>query len=615
MLKQNILLTLLIILNGLYQTHSAQNIPIGTWQDHLPYRDAISVTEGKDIIYCATNSALFTYNLSDHSIEKLTQINGLSDIGISKVKFNSYNNRLIIAYKNGNIDIIDENQTIINLSFIKSSNVVGSKQINHIFLNNNLAYLSTDFGIVVINTDKLEVKDTYLIGNLGSYVKVNAITIDTLNIYAATDEGVYIADKSNPNLVNYNNWSKVLNLKDSAYSNIITHQNKLIIIQDRGIKPDSIFYGDAGVWKPFNMPEGYTNNLCILNENDMAIVWEWGVSFFDNNQSKYAEIYNYSPQEVFRAKDFSYWLADDTKGLVHFKNPWDSNVEIFTPNSPYNINAFDINFVNNNLWYVTGGYNPNSLNPSFFSKHIVNYKKNNTWYSLGKIIPNINGGTTFDPVCVAINPSNNEQVFIGTWNDGLYEVNNGSVTNIYTAQNSNLDSTFFGTTKIGDIVFDDDNNLWVSSSSNGLQIDVKTPDNTWYNYQLTNIQSVGAITNLIIDRNNYKWMSTQNAKEIIVFDDNNTLENTGDDRVTLLNNFNGIGIFSITSDQDGEIWIGTDEGIAVFYNPSQAFDENIEAQQIYIQQDGQTQILLETETVTAIAVDGANRKWIGTQNS
>ena len=68
-------------------------------------------------------------------------------------------------------------------------------------------------------------------------------------------------------------------------------------------------------------------------------------------------------------------------------------------------------------------------------------------------------------------------------------------------------------------------------------------------------------------------------------------------------------------DLDGEIWIGTDEGIAVFYNSSAVFDENIKAEQIYIQQDGQTQVLLETETVTVIAIDGANRKWIGTQNS
>jgi hypothetical protein len=34
-----------------------------------------------------------------------------------------------------------------------------------------------------------------------------------------------------------------------------------------------------------------------------------------------------------------------------------------------------------------------------------------------------------------------------------------------------------------------------------------------------------------------------------------------------------------------------------------------------IEQDGNVQILLETESITAIAIDGGNRKWLGTANN
>ena len=115
----------IIILALFFQSYTvlSQNIPIGSWRDHLPYSDAISVTQDANTIYCATNSALFTYNKSDFTLERLNLVNGLSDIGLSKVKFNPHNNKLIITYANGNIDVIDENKNVTNLSFIKKSNV------------------------------------------------------------------------------------------------------------------------------------------------------------------------------------------------------------------------------------------------------------------------------------------------------------------------------------------------------------------------------------------------------------------------------------------------------------------------------------------------------------
>ena len=42
-------------------------------------------------------------------------------------------------------------------------------------------------------------------------------------------------------------------------------------------------------------------------------------------------------------------------------------------------------------------------------------------------------------------------------------------------------------------------------------------------------------------------------------------------------------------------------------------DVNFDAQPIKIVQDGNVELLLEKETVTAILVDGANNKWVGTK--
>ena len=66
-------------------------------------------------------------------------------------------------------------------------------------------------------------------------------------------------------------------------------------------------------------------------------------------------------------------------------------------------------------------------------------------------------------------------------------------------------------------------------------------------------------------------------------------------------------------DYDGEVWIGTDKGPAVFYNPSSIFNETtFDAQKILIDTAGILQYLLENEAITDILVDGANKKWIAT---
>ena len=76
-------------------------------------------------------------------------------------------------------------------------------------------------------------------------------------------------------------------------------------------------------------------------------------------------------------------------------------------------------------------------------------------------------------------------------------------------------------------------------------------------------------------------------------------------------------IYSIEEDLDGEIWLGTGSGPAIFYRSESLFndDDNTTASQILIQQDGNYQYLLETETVTSIKIDGGNRKWVGTSGS
>ena len=101
MKKISLLFTFLLLLSQSY----SQTVPIGGWQEHLSYKNAISVTEGNGLVYCATTSGVFSFKKSDNSMERLSKVNSLSDVEAKVIRFNPYNNKVLIAYKNSNIDL------------------------------------------------------------------------------------------------------------------------------------------------------------------------------------------------------------------------------------------------------------------------------------------------------------------------------------------------------------------------------------------------------------------------------------------------------------------------------------------------------------------------------
>jgi hypothetical protein len=131
---------------------------VESWRDHLPYKDAFQVVDADTRIYCATPGGLFYFNKSDNTINKFTRIQGLSDNGISAIAYSTELKILLIGYSNGNLDIFQNNR-ITNLSDIKIKTSLGNKKINQLYINNNNAYLSCGFGIVLVNLAKKEISD------------------------------------------------------------------------------------------------------------------------------------------------------------------------------------------------------------------------------------------------------------------------------------------------------------------------------------------------------------------------------------------------------------------------------------------------------------------------
>ncbi len=599
-----------------------QSVGVGHWQAHLAYSNAVSVAQGNSKVYCATKSGVFVYNKSDNSIETLSKVNGLSDVEAVKVNVNKYNNKTLIAYVNSNIDIID-NTTIVNLADIKRKAITGNKSINNIYFIGQFAYLSCGFGIVVLDMDKYEIKDTYYIGNNGNPLNVRDVISDSTYLYAATDAGIYRALLNNPNLSNYTSWLKMPGLPKGIYNSIASLNGKIIVnfsknLMDGSKGKDTLFVYNNIKWSYFSGGGNVVNSLHTSNQK-LAITYDSAVALYDSNLVKtnqYAVYFN----DLVRGKQTvidnsnTIWIADALFGLVSIKNG--NNFEFRYPNGPHSANVNSMCLENGNLWVAPGGGSG-----TFFNDGIYTYNSDDWVRIYGGYAPIVNFDSILNIMNVIVDNNTNKRYAV--YGDGLIEFEDRVPVKIYNTNNStlkkyNLNNS--GTISLFGLAIDQSKNLWITNSGVPACLSKKASDGTWASYDFSSVVGQSPdLTQLLIDKSNQKWMILYRSGLMVYNETTGSPNNTNTKVLTIATGqgaLPSLNVFCMAEDKDGQIWVGTDKGIGVFYSPSTLFlGQNYDAQQILLEQDGNIQPLLQTESVQSIAVDDANRKWIATKNS
>jgi len=609
----------------------AQKFGIGQWRDHLPYKKCIAVENAGERVYAATSYAIFYYNKSDNSVNRLSKINGLSDIGINQIAFHSETQSLVIAYSNTNIDIIKDGR-IINISDIKRKQIIGNKTINNIFLDANYAYLLCGFGIVVLDVAREEIKDTYYIGTNASHVNVLDLTKNDTAFFAATEEGLYTANVSSQNLADFSYWHHVENspYPDEAYNFISNFANKIFLNKvNVGYNTDSLFYYDGVIWQKLEDEFPSDNHSLEVYQNRLYVSRNEDVLIYNSNLDVASKIwfpsqFNVNPTDASLDADGNVWLSDNRLGLI---KTWNNgqNGESFTLQSPDFPDVFAMDADGDDLWVVSGAYN--SIYASAYKREGFYSFIDENWTSYNCQNGNCNWpelDIIRDMVDVEINPFDRKNVFVASWEGGVIELQDEDIKTVHNSSNSTLQTiaTDNKVIRIGGVKVDKKNNLWATNSLAEDILSVKTSSDQWYSFNLGSSNSGIEISKLFIDSYNQKWIIPRRTYSLIVFSDNESIENKSDDEVKSLTSATGNGyIFAaqikcMVQDLDQEMWFGTDKGIGVIFSPRNIFgDGNFDMQRILVEWDGYTQYLLETETVTAISVDAANRKWVGTKSS
>ncbi|WP_242156237.1 two-component regulator propeller domain-containing protein [Aestuariivivens sediminis] len=590
------------------------------WQGYFSYNMVSHVVKGNNNIYAATENAIFTYDTQTNTLETITTINGLSGQTISTINYSEAYALLIIGYDNGLIEIrFDGDDDVLSIVDIieKPTILPTNRRINHFNIENNLVYIATDYGISVYDLERLEFGDTYFIGSSGEQIQVSQTTLYGDYIYASClgGQGIRKALVNDSNSIDYNNWQTIATGNfvaiESAFNQLYTTStNRRIYSITNDTLTELFLYGSVPV--DLKLVDDYV----IVTTKDNVFVYD----------SSFNLIVQVADDPMFPT-DFSSAMIDQeylyigTAEYGMLKTAWlnPTTFEEIRPDGPLLNNPFAIQTEANGLW-VTFGEHDIFLNPYPLNSRGMSHLKEGTW--LNTPFSELLGARCLKQI--VINPLRNSQVFIGSYIDGLLEINEEVPTVLYDENNSGLEDAFFpnlpnytGDLRLASAAFDTNGILWTLTNFVDPALKAFNPSgNSWQSYS---IEAAAELDNngypdLVIGSDGTKWIGTYEYG-LVAFNENNSGQTTK--RIDVEDgNLPNDYVTALAMDNRGQLWIGTFRGLRVLYNTSNFFSsEGVEANEIIILEDGIAKELLFQQQITDIKVDGSNNKWVGTGDS
>jgi hypothetical protein len=578
--------------------------PIGDWTYYGSYNTMQVLEIVGHLTYIGNDhGAFFVADPNTNETTKLSKIQGFVDAKVTYLEYSQKEKILVITYVNGQIDLLKGNQ-ILNVNDIyRNENISTSKRINHIIIRDQLAYLSTDFGVVVLDITTGLIKETYrFIGTDGTQVEVysSAIKEKTDSLFIVSNEGVQTASLLNNNLQDFHNW------KTHDFTNQLPTEE----LVDVAILNDTVFLAsitgihtlENNVWKNQSLT---SNSIARLTQEDNQLLYCYAdtvTKITSSNQMTHIVSSLFSTTSMARIDlngDLN--VADAQNGLVVAGSSSISHL----PNGPRYIDAFRIKHFEEKITVLSGGYS-DFTTPANSTKGYYEYTPL-TWTSKtsGKDFPLVT-----DLVSAAHNPTTG-LTYYASFGDGLL-MKNGEDYELFNHENSPLDTATDGKVYVADIQTDIEGNTWVTNynttgSSKYLhKIDL---EGVWTSFRTFNSTGRSALE-FVIDNNNVKWIQvrvTSSTRNLLVYD-----PEEGTEKLLTTSSADLPGpVNCLDINDNGNIYIGTDNGIAISYDPQNVFTTSGFTVSKPILGE---QYLLQDEVVNAIKVDGGGRLWAGTNS-
>ena len=618
---------------------SFSQLPMGGWQTFFSYNHAGNMIQSKDKIYALSDGNLYSIDKEYESIETYTKLTGLTDGNITKIAYCQSQNTLVIVYDNCNIDLLT-NSRIINVNDLKRAEV-SNKKVNGVTIDGKYAYLACGFGITVLDVEMAEIVDTYILGEKGTYVNVENIVFHNDSIYAQSGNTIRYAAKKDKNLADFNRWQTFHLLSEKAIEKgiVVNEENADSLMNEGDILPISKIYAfnnsllirledvlikrDSSVTRTMELPRNASlsvDDLLIVSKGDSM------VAFNDNLERVVGVVADSVIETLYDPQSKAFWICDfqaDGRTIIQKYARDGRFMNYYVPDGPVSGEIAFVKYQNGKLFTGSGGPFDRPLS----TPGIVQFLENGRWSiitEMGMDSSVLRNSHFLDVIDIASDPQDNNHFFVSAWK-GLFEFQGISLINHFTGKNSQLSGG--SNTLVDGLKYDKDGNLWMLNMLSPNPIHILTSNREWYQLSYSQLQSTDGLRDLFIDSKGYLWViKYRDGTGVFCADLNGTPLDEQDDKKVFISTFYDkdshplipTTIRCITEDMDGVIWIGTDKGPLLVPDASQMFDSDFRVDRVKITREDNANYadyLLENEQINAIAIDGNNRKWVGTNST
>ena len=585
------------------------------WESYYSYNNISVGTVSNQTIVTAAENALLLFDSSQGTAETITTIEGLSGDNISALA--TYENVILVGHENGLLAQIDINtKKIIFESGITRSNIISAekKQINHIQLVANSAYVATGFGIVEVNPETLEFGDTYYFGPTSSSIEVNQVFVFENALYAATKQGLFKTPQTNLNKLEFSSWDK---LAAGNWAFLWAQDNSLYAVKDEGSSLSFFQLGNT-VQKKATFP-GVLKNVSP-HENGVLITVSNRV--YDTDKS-FVRTQTIGDLDGVKPNTFNFtislndqkWIGTSSEGLIRYAN--DTDFDLISPQGPLLNSIFDIEHLQDELWIAHGDYNL-FYNPYPLEKYGLSSYIDKQWEN----IPNNQLFNADSFVRTVAHPTEIGTLYACSYHGGIVAIEDNTPVALWDQTNSGLESlTFEGpnyvSIRVRDALVDDNGNLWSITGYVQKGLKKRSPSGQWTGYDLSvavlDYTQEAGYSNLELYNNKILFFGGVQSGLIGV-----DISQSPPQMKRIMGGDMGLpsdDIRSIRLDKDNRLWVGTRDGLAVLYAPNRFFEEDTQLRSVVISDGGNLRELLSGQFISDIEVDGNNQKWISTTSS
>ena len=607
----------------------AATLPVDTWKLHLAYNDAERIVPAFGQLFVLSDGSLYSYSPADNENAVFTydKTGGLSDVNIASIAYCETVNTLILAYSNGNIDLLYEDGTMYNCPDIVISNS-GSVKVGNMNIYGDTAFIPIGDRLVQFNVGKREISACYnFTSQVNSAVKLgNELFCVTADSIMGTTIGQGI------NLLDPASWRTVRTIR---LAGAVTYDNNIF-----AVSYEHAFYRitDTYYW--------YLKKLIPTKVDDLPSVGKEGmiVNNTDSTAFKYVSPDSFITFKFpFRTRNVTLWNgelwgAHGVDGIARYRielpESGSDGTAVCTaakikPNSPRRNWIHSVSWPSNGKMLAIGGCQ--NYQGIVWPGTVMTFE-NDRWDYFDENVSDITGLKYIDLTEAAQDPNDPSRVFVGSARQGMYEFKDGKLTHHYTWNNSGLETIIpaypYDYVSVSSLMFDKSGNLWMTNNEIDTIIKILTPNGIWKKLYYKELSGLPTFKQMKQDHNGVIWVnSSRYIPGIAAIDYGGTIDNQKDDKIKFSGSFftnqdkkteEITDIFNYDFDLDGEMWLCTSKGIFVLKNPDDFLNTADPVfERIKIDRNdgsGLADYLLDGVYTTALYIDQGNRKWIGTLN-